>query len=249
MNESQLRAKILQSQSTIAQMKDELNQSQKRIGELRTNIENGNIALERYTLVASGFEMSKVNIMVVNFSRLWEQYHTNKTLTIFELFLLDRDKKFLCIEDIGRYFHNKVHHAGIRADFIVDLIIAKQIVNSNILLRDSHNRLTPSYIRSDDYCKSWNDIMEFSLDVAHPSDRCRFVKNEIRQILSHYVMNGYPQPPKNMYLPFEYPCAFDAQSPANRTGYGNEYCGEDCIHQGTEYGETRSYPIIGVIFR
>lgn len=37
-----------------------------------------------------------------------------------------------------------------------------------------------------------------------------------------------------------------AQTYRNQTGYGSEYCGEELVHQGTLYGETTGFFIIGV---
>ena len=50
-------------------------------------------------------------------------------------------------------------------------------------------------------------------------------------------------------LHFEYPCQFNAQGSNNRTGYGNEFCGEDLVFEGTKYGETTTFYIIGVLIR
>ena len=50
-------------------------------------------------------------------------------------------------------------------------------------------------------------------------------------------------------LSFDYPCQFNAQSSSNRTGYGNEYNGEDLVSEGTKYGETTRFFIIGVLIR
>lgn len=50
-------------------------------------------------------------------------------------------------------------------------------------------------------------------------------------------------------MQFKYPCQFNAQGSMNRTGYGNEYCGEDLVSRGTEYGETSTFYFIGVMIR
>lgn len=48
-------------------------------------------------------------------------------------------------------------------------------------------------------------------------------------------------------IPFQTPCMFGGQTYANQSGYGSEYYGEDLVHQGTLYGETSKFLIIGVI--
>lgn len=49
-------------------------------------------------------------------------------------------------------------------------------------------------------------------------------------------------------VPFKKPCQFNAQRSANRRGYGNEYHGDTLMHDGTNYGETTTFAIIGIIF-
>ena len=46
---------------------------------------------------------------------------------------------------------------------------------------------------------------------------------------------------------FKKPYLLRAQTSANRTGYGNYYEGNDLVYEGTLYGETTSYVIIGVM--
>lgn len=47
-------------------------------------------------------------------------------------------------------------------------------------------------------------------------------------------------------IPFHTPCFLGAQIYSNRTGYGSVYHGEDLVRQGTEYGETTGFLIIGI---
>lgn len=44
---------------------------------------------------------------------------------------------------------------------------------------------------------------------------------------------------------FPVPVQFNAQNSSNRSGYGNRYCGEDLVYEGTLYGETTDYMFIG----
>ncbi|MBR3420260.1 MAG: hypothetical protein IKG82_16410 [Oscillospiraceae bacterium] len=51
---------------------------------------------------------------------------------------------------------------------------------------------------------------------------------------------------KGICVPFQNICYLGAQIYKNQTGYGSEYCGEELVHQGTLYGETTGFFIIGV---
>ena len=44
---------------------------------------------------------------------------------------------------------------------------------------------------------------------------------------------------------FDNPISINAQSSSNRTGYGNEYYYDMLIYEGTKYGETSEFPIVG----
>ena len=44
---------------------------------------------------------------------------------------------------------------------------------------------------------------------------------------------------------FDNPISINAQSSSNRTGYGNEYYYDTLIYEGTKYGETSEFPIVG----
>lgn len=44
---------------------------------------------------------------------------------------------------------------------------------------------------------------------------------------------------------FDNPISINAQSSSNRTGYGNEYYYDTLVYEGTKYGETSQFPIIG----
>ncbi len=48
-------------------------------------------------------------------------------------------------------------------------------------------------------------------------------------------------------IKFDYPISINAQSSKNRTGYGNEYFYDQLIYEGTLYGETSEFPIVGYI--
>ena len=53
------------------------------------------------------------------------------------------------------------------------------------------------------------------------------------------------QDEKRAYLAFNTPVEFNAQNSSNRSGYGNRYCGEELVYEGTLYGETTTYVFVG----
>lgn len=56
--------------------------------------------------------------------------------------------------------------------------------------------------------------------------------------LSKYNENGY-------IFPFDVPILLGAQILENQTGFGNEYFGNELVVEGTKYGETTKFLIVG----
>lgn len=48
---------------------------------------------------------------------------------------------------------------------------------------------------------------------------------------------------------FSVPVKFNAQNSSNRSGYGNRYCGEELVYEGTQYGETTDYMFTGALIQ
>ena len=48
------------------------------------------------------------------------------------------------------------------------------------------------------------------------------------------------------YYPLSQPISLRAQISENREGYGNIYCGKNLIREGTKYGETTEFLIVGI---
>ena len=49
----------------------------------------------------------------------------------------------------------------------------------------------------------------------------------------------------NLLIYSNNPISINAQSSKNRTGYGNNYFYNTLIYEGTKYGETSQFPIVG----
>ena len=62
---------------------------------------------------------------------------------------------------------------------------------------------------------------------------------------THFQENLEKQKSEDEIILFNNPISINAQSSNNRTGYGNEYHYDILIYEGTKYGETSQFPIIG----
>ena len=79
--------------------------------------------------------------------------------------------------------------------------------------------------------------------------------NELRRLFEE--INGIPKQEfemdikntgvfKRKYYPLSKPISLGAQISSNREGYGNQYCGEELVYEGTKYGETTEFLIVGI---
>lgn len=67
----------------------------------------------------------------------------------------------------------------------------------------------------------------------------------VNEVLNAVAETPSLQEEKQAYLSFKAPVEFNAQNSSNRSGYGNRYCGEELVYEGTLYGETTTYVFVG----
>lgn len=66
--------------------------------------------------------------------------------------------------------------------------------------------------------------------------------------LAKEVLNAGPKMKEpNQAIAFDLPIRLRGQTYANQTGFGSEYNGDELVYQGTLYGETTDFYIIGLI--
>ena len=111
-------------------------------------------------------------------------------------------------------------------------------------------------------CKSWKRIDYISSDITatHLKQEWRispenppkyFVLRVLWEEIKKIVFTKYEAIVKNgkditnRFLPFTKPIMIGAQTSKNREGYGNQYCGEELVYEGTKYGETTNFLIVG----
>lgn len=87
------------------------------------------------------------------------------------------------------------------------------------------------------------------------SDKAFFVSNGSRKVKLKQLFSMICEAlsdTKHRQESFEYrprhPYIINAQASHNRTGYGNKYCGNQLVEEGTKYGETDEYVITKILF-
>lgn len=84
-------------------------------------------------------------------------------------------------------------------------------------------------------------IADYLINMSSEKSRKYYLYNELLNIAKRYDLN------KGDMIPFETPCQLGGQTYKDQTGFGWEYCGEDVVLEGREYGETTKFLIIGII--
>lgn len=148
-----------------------------------------------------------------------DQY--TKTTPIMDEFVFS-DKKFLIFRHLFRLSPSWKH---------ISLIIAKSSGGINYV----HSNLTMT-----DFKKAAGTIVNKNLVGAMTkNNRLYPLYSELTRI-ENKVATG------NGAIPLDMPCLLGGQTFREQVGLGWEYCGEELIHQGKEYGETTKFLIIGI---
>lgn len=91
---------------------------------------------------------------------------------------------------------------------------------------------------------SHNDLKKITYDNNALNELFREINGAPRiEFEESMRKNGYF---KKKYYPLSNPIFIGAQTSQNREGYGNIYNGETLIHEGTKYGETTPFLIVGI---
>lgn len=121
--------------------------------------------------------------------------------------------------------------------YCFDLVIAKINNRATTEIRDGDPKLTVSYLKEIGslYVPKYFDI------TKHQATRERFLLDEIQKT------DAEIHPSVATPVAFNKPCAFHAQLTKHRSGnFGREYCGDELVYQGYNFGDTLRFAIIGL---
>lgn len=205
------------AQQRLEEIRNEIRVLEKEAYELRCFIEELS-EVENTKLFLNEISLvSKENSMSV-----WLTKNT-KTTPIMDSFY-NSDKVFLIFERIFLILSEQ------KNQFLsISLVVKKsslgiKTINTGLTMTDlkksSDNRYFGNYFAKDDRMYSLMEEIILAIDKATTSKQA---------------------------IPFENPIRLGGQTYSNQTGYGSEYNGNDLISQGTLYGETTGFYIIGII--
>lgn len=157
------------------------------------------------------------------------------------------------IESKKRYLYITTSFLIIHEDKVFDIHfvisnkipIDKKIVSTNITMTEFKK------LYNEDYCNCKKTLNYQALTTE--TNRYNVPKLSVPVLdflhlfYSHFENNYSSHKPGNLTL-FDNPISLNAQSSNNRTGYGNEYFYDTLVYEGTKYGETDEFPIVGYVY-
>lgn len=158
-------------------------------------------------------------------------FDTSRTLRLMDEFEGIGEKNKIIYDRLVIYNENLLGSLGEHKVFNYALVVERgmsQECVGSITMTDFKN----SYLNPFVYVTK-SDNSERILLKEH-------IENEVTEsVYNEYVDSG------NAYF-FSKPYKLKAQNSRNRSGYGNIYNGDILIYEGTKYGETSGYLIVGV---
>ena len=132
-----------------------------------------------------------------------------------------------------------------RINFIISnkIPVDKKIIATNITMTEFKK------IYGYGYCDC-NSLINYRKRLS-TENRCSVPKLSVPVLdflelfYTHFQENLEKQTSGDEIILFDNPISINAQSSNNRTGYGNEYYYDILMYEGTKYGETSQFPIIG----
>lgn len=172
---------------------------------------------------------------------MFEAYLSGSTIKILDKYIESKEQYFKILDNF-KIVHNDIVYD---VNFVISnkMIQGTKIVKTNITMTEFKKIFDRTYILKD---------MNKYMDNASLLNRTNIPKINLPVydfILCFYkhLQNNFDNKLLNELIKFENPISINAQSSDNRTGYGNEYYYDELVYEGTKYGETNEYPIVGYI--
>lgn len=170
---------------------------------------------------------------------MFEAHLSGSTVKILDKYIESKEQYFKILDNF-KIVHNDIVYD---VNFVISnkMIQETKIVKTNITMTEFKKIFDRTYVLKD---------MNKYMDNVSSLDRTNIPKINLPVydfILSFYkhLQNNFDDKLLGDLIKFENPISINAQSSDNRTGYGNEYYYDTLIYEGTKYGETSEFPIVG----
>ncbi len=164
------------------------------------------------------------------------------TVNVLDNYIKSKEQYFI-ISNGFNIFYNKVIY---NIYFIISnkIPIGKEIVKTNITMTE-FKKIYGSYFNTLEKYTDYKTNLT-NIDRTNIPKLSAPVLDFIELFFNHFENNITKQyNNEEDIIFFDNPISINAQSSKNRIGYGNEYYGGTLIYEGTKYGETNEFPIIG----
>lgn len=169
---------------------------------------------------------------------MFESYLDGSTIKILDKYMHSKKQYFLIKDELNIKYNNHIYSIN----FIISnkIRLEKTIVQTNITMTE-FKKIYNTYINDYERLLNFQNTLS-SLDRTSVPKLSVPVFDFLNIFYSHFKRH-INSTAKIIF--FDNPISINAQSSVNRTGYGNTYCYNTLIYEGTKYGETNSFPLVG----
>ena len=227
---------------------DRLNEIENEIKQLETKIEALNT--EKTQILKEANE----KILIQNWQKLQDEirniqenqiYHAelNKqtnTVALFDAFY-KQAKPYLKLGFTE--FEYKKEKRGLLGSFYDYINYSSRVslilIKSWNAIRRNYRTLTPTILKK--YCDALLTHIPDNYDLRRLFEEINSIPKQEFETITKTTGNF-----ERKYYPLSKPISLGAQINKNLEGFGNEYCGNQLVYEGTKYGETTEFLIVGV---
>lgn len=209
----------------ICDAEKQINEFNKKIKELHNKIALLKEELKEIITEETTFNMLHNICITKNNSTYKILKKSTRTTPIMDEFS-SSDKKYLIFNHTFFLTKNSKH---------VSLIVTKFDKNIHY---NSNKGLTMTNLKT--AISEIKYISKRTLEITSPNEREYPLYQELVKIDQSKISSG-------QIIPFNTPVLLGGQTFSDQTGFGSEYCGDQIVWQGKEYGETTKFLIIAVI--
>lgn len=169
---------------------------------------------------------------------MFESYLEGSTIKILDQYKHSQKQYFLIKDDLNIIYHDHVY----TINFLISNKIkeGKKIIPTNITMTEFKKIFV---YRINDF----EQMLNYS-NLLSPHDRTCIPKLSLPVFDFLNIFYAHLKEhidSEDKIILFDNPISVNAQTSLNRTGYGNTYCYGTLIYEGTKYGETNQFPIVG----
>lgn len=164
------------------------------------------------------------------------------TVKVLDRYIKSNEQYFLITDEFNLRFKGKIY----TINFVISnkIEVGKEIIPTNITMTD-FKKIYMKYVNDYDKISGYKNYVSDQKRKAVPKISMP-VFDFLEMFFKHFENNLNKQSNKSEdIILFNNPISINAQSSNNRTGYGNEYYYDTLIYEGTKYGETSEFPIVG----